>query len=784
MRFDLTPGSDCRVKVLEGLPDHRIARLEGRNGIGKTMAIRLLQLCTGDQPYRAAEKTVWRELKKALGTVSIRCSELAGAQAVEWEIDASLWPAEPERAFELIGNNDRPGICRTVTIDGRTADLASIQNLLRVHRLAGDETLAQAILADVSDLRTIAEAERSRADLHRGRAGGVLEGLRSLLEAASPGTLAEVTEALTTAEKKFADLKKQVDDASSRHEELKALALRRAELTFLMEQHDDPEAYVDKLEVNLKEIRKEQAALRAERDSLSLDAGRDEQTLKEIEGVESELETARREREALLTEGHELVAKLGLLSLPATPSEPAFQAPLKKTDEMLIALREAQANIDAGPQVSALGDRMLSLLTDSTVSPIKSRPVVTLNGENRLTVSDLEAGIRTRKTEIDEEGRPPQSERLAEEIQKLEENLDAFNALATIVRKVKRRDTKISRWRQQLGQLTENLSGSQGERFAELEAKQQELAQEEADRDAERMRILQQMQQIAGGESTGTLLERLERNIATAGTTLEDLETDIGEQGRNVALLSQELEESKESVEEADAALTAASAAQRDALTQMTASGRWKALRERDLLPRSDLDADENQRRVEKLQGACEKSESNLDAVSSLVQDRILAGIVAADQQKTPDSEAARDVLQLLEGRLGRAYFAHPSVAEALFEGGALRGFDLVEQIVEWQPEADEPVSRHLEAFSSGERAFAYTKTRLERLRDQKETKNRLVALDEFGAFLERSRLELLEEYLAHDVVGSFVDQALIVLPLSSSRAEQDQPFVIRPYDS
>ena len=80
-----------------------------------------------------------------------------------------------------------------------------------------------------------------------------------------------------------------------------------------------------------------------------------------------------------------------------------------------------------------------------------------------------------------------------------------------------------------------------------------------------------------------------------------------------------------------------------------------------------DLDGDDNQRRVNRLRKAAQKSAESLDAVSSLVQDRILAGVVAADQGKTPDSESARDVLQLLEKRLGHAYFAHASVAEPLF---------------------------------------------------------------------------------------------------------------------
>lgn len=785
MKFELTPGSRCRVKILEEVPNFRIARLEGRNGIGKTMAVRLLQLCTGDQPYRASEKAVWSELKKALGSVSIRCSDLDGATSVEWEIDASLWPEEPIRTFDLIGHNDHPGICKAVTIDGQPADLQAVRELLQVHRLAGDETLAEAILADVSDLKAIAESERALADLHRGRVATVLETFDELLEAAAPQTLQNAVEALKESGEKRDEVKKHLAKTIKRHEELKEFALRRAELSSLLEKHGDPEAHADRLEEELEDLRKQQDALRKERDSLNLDVGRNEQTLKEIDQTEGKLEAARRERDKLLAEGHELAVQLGLVSLPAGPKEPAILTPQRKTEERLSSAREAQAAIDSAPQVVALGDRVLGLLSDGAVSSIRGRPIATLSEDQRkLSAADLEAGIEARQSEIANEGRPPQAEQLAEEIQQLEKDLESFGSLASVVRRIKLRDTKIARGRETLGELAEKLPGTQGQRFAELEAKQQELAQQATDLDAERMRILQQMQQIARGESTGTLLERLERSIASAGTTMEGLDSDITDKGREVILLTKELEECELLVEQGGTALTAAKAAQQDALTQLATSSQWKALRDRDLLPASALDLDENQRRVDKLARAGKKSEERLDAVSSLVQDRILAGVVAADQRKTPDSESARKVLGLLEERLGRDYFAHPSVEEALFGGGELRRFDLIDQIVEWQPKAEEPVSRHLEAFSSGERAFAYTKTRLERLRDKPLTRNRFVALDEFGAFLERSRLELLEDYLAYDVVGKFVNQALIVLPLSVSRDVQNEPFVFKLYGS
>ena len=51
-------------------------------------------------------------------------------------------------------------------------------------------------------------------------------------------------------------------------------------------------------------------------------------------------------------------------------------------------------------------------------------------------------------------------------------------------------------------------------------------------------------------------------------------------------------------------------------------------------------------------------------------------------------------------------------------------------------------------------------------------------------AFLERSRLELLEAYLFNDAVGKFVDQALIILPLGKSRDEESAQFKVEPFHS
>lgn len=784
MKFKLTPGDGCRVRILPTLPDHAIARLEGRNGVGKTMAIRLLQLCTGEQPYRRFDTKVWEELRASLGRVEIQCSQLQGAASIEWQIDASLWPETPDQTFSLLAVDGVAGICSGVKIDGKDADLRDVQRLLRVYRLAGDETLVQAIEADVSSLRSAADSERVEVERRSAEVLAFHRNLKEQLTAAAPDTIKAVIDDLSEATKELSQVSEALKSAEGRQDELKALALQKRDLDALVDQHGDPEVYAQELKQKLDEIRAKRESLRNDRDSLKLKAGKDAPALEEIEALENRWVEKRDQRDELLEEAQSLVAKLGLLAVPPGDKEPSFTSPQAEAVAALDDLKSLQANLDAGPQVAALGDRILDVLSDERVELLRERPVATVDAGRRLSSQDLETGIRVRQEEIAEEARPPQAEQLEDEIRLADERLADFSNLGDLLRKVRRRDSELKTTRGKLKNLAEGLAGVEGEKFAELENKEEELAEVQSSCEADLRRVRQQMTQLASGTSAGTIMDRFDQRVIEAETSLKSLDDDIQEQIRQVTVLLQEKETARLEAESCEARLVTAKAAQREALAQMAASEGWKRLRDVDLLPLPNLDDEANQDRINALIARCEDIEAQLDDLSSLTANHILAGLLAAEQREEPKSGDAVAVLRLLEASLGRLYFGHPSVASALFDGGHLARFSLIEHLVEWQPEGSEPVTRHLDAFSSGERAFAYTKTRLEKLRDEPPTQNRFVALDEFGAFLERSRLELLEQYLFNDAVGKFVDQALIILPLGKSREEESAPFKVQPYPS
>src|SRR4051794_3826346 len=97
------------LKVLDELPDEPLTVLEGLNGIGKTLAIRVLQLCTGTFPYASRDSPAWKSLCEGLGEFTITVSGLKGQfHEIRWTGHSHDW-GEPTTA---------PDYFRSVTIDG------------------------------------------------------------------------------------------------------------------------------------------------------------------------------------------------------------------------------------------------------------------------------------------------------------------------------------------------------------------------------------------------------------------------------------------------------------------------------------------------------------------------------------------------------------------------------------------------------------------------------------------------------------------------------------------
>src|SRR5579871_3131341 len=123
------------IKVIPEIPDYALCQLEGRNGIGKTLAARLLELVSGRQPYSTLPNA-WVTLRTQLHQATI---DVVGLEAgrLTFELIPARWPKTSSEPIQ-----ERLGVAR---LNGEVISWERVRELLQVVRIAGDESLVDAL---------------------------------------------------------------------------------------------------------------------------------------------------------------------------------------------------------------------------------------------------------------------------------------------------------------------------------------------------------------------------------------------------------------------------------------------------------------------------------------------------------------------------------------------------------------------------------------------------------------------------------------------------------------
>jgi hypothetical protein len=113
-----------------------------------------------------------------------------------------------------------------------------------------------------------------------------------------------------------------------------------------------------------------------------------------------------------------------------------------------------------------------------------------------------------------------------------------------------------------------------------------------------------------------------------------------------------------------------------------------------------------------------------------------------------------------------------PSIQELVFDGARVSRVDVVNRRLSLIDDDGSEDQRGFATFSTGEQAFAFTQARILEL-PHSPRPNRLLVLDEFGAFVAADRMPALARFLADDKVRRIVDQVLVILPLQANYADE-----------
>lgn len=760
MRFEIDAKPSHGIRLIPNLPDHRLCRLEGFNGVGKTATIRILQLATGEQPFVGSTPS-WQSLKNGLGRVHIKATNLTGAGEVSWVLNPDDWPDEPEPVGDWIG---------TIHVDSTKVSIGEIRKLVRVFRVAGDENLswmiANQIVADAGRVRRI----QTRYEGVATHVDSQLEVVASLLRAADPRRIREVSLDIEARESQLTALKDRLKVSNERLARLEETADHQARLTRLVSAGSNLKDAESSLEQQLHTAESRIKELSSSMESLREKAERDAVRRKELASVENLLRHRSTRYQNRLFNTTTWAAALGV-----EPTIDAVSSEIEELDREVKRFADQRRSLDVTPQVCELIGEVQTRLRQASASELDSETIMIIQDAD-VSVRDAEMGLETQRRRLVSFQPPLAVTELDAEIAQRGKRRSHLERLLDEARKADRDAELLAEARSQMSRLSRSKSAAAEEyrrTVQELESTR-ELVIRLTLEHAEARRIIQD---IFGGASEESLRARLanllqelevrdgneiparienaisERNSLTSA--VEETESVLRSLRKDLSLLMSELQLQVQ-------VLSADSRVEwlRKTVPQLIPS---RGDSDDQLLPKlvalSDLidgAQDLLSQQGTELQGTLEA----LHRLAASLRDR------SVDVSALPNASADRieRLRTLYEAEFAQELGAEEIAAE-LFDRGRVQRVDLNRQSITWTTSEGLERTRPLEAFSSGERAFGYTRARLQRLPTQG-TLNTVVALDEFGSFLAYNRLEHLEAFISRRVLGKVVNQVILILPL------------------
>jgi hypothetical protein len=751
MRFEIEATPTGGLRVIPFIPDvGPICQIEGRNGVGKSVALRLLELCTGSQPY-ARDPDSWASLRQQLGPlVVVHALELADEQTIVWRLNPAVWPEAPDPVGAWLG---------TAEIDGEPATLEDAQRVLRVIHHSGDLTLEGTIRERIDRDRAAITGIRDRFDARERIVGERLAALKRDLERADYDELRTLSAEVERARATATEAAVAVETArAARAAVERALALREQRKRL---SEDVPALEVRELALD-GEIATAAAAVRQlelRYEELRAQHRRDEAISDEIERVEEQLKGRLKRAESATERATRSAAELRLAVDPELIGDELDR--VRADRDALVKERDL---IDSTPRLRQLGDDLVARLGTLRAQELDEQIVARLN-EEAVSVKELREAVSVRRDELSEYEPEPPAAALEGRIKTLTARAAELSTLKELVDRALNSHRLVRDTEAALAALTARLPADEAAEFLELERELRRARDAHLSLVEARALVRGQITEIVGGGA-----EEGERELAQLLGALEVADGDLEQVlGRRIGDLEERLQEQAllgKAVADATQAAQLARAEFDQAVAVIERSDDYGWLRGDANLPQTGLSDEVNGRRLMQLKRAADELDTQLDVARGTLS--ALDGALRAwaikestSERETPIGEAVRRHYQ---GVLGKE-FSGKDIVEAIFDGGEFGTLDLKGMTVSWRTRDGEARTRPLAAFSSGERAFAYTRTRLQVTADNR-ARNTLVALDEFGAFIARDRLAQLVKFLEHDVLNTIADEVVIVLPL------------------
>lgn len=772
MLFEIDANCKRGLRIIKELPDYEISRIEGYNGIGKSSALRLLELCTGSQPYHGQDR-LWASFREQLVHATVRVTGLQGeADEIVWDVDPSAWPDSPEPLGDRLGR---------VQIDGRLARCGDVAPLLSVHTVLANETFTDTLAGQL-------EAAARRLNVWTEYGSGIvwerMEALESLLgeskkaiEAPGVGELRALRLEVENAEAQSQQAGLDLERARTRVEQL-------TEAKELAEQLDDIRGRRPELSAQLTEIRRQQEELNRERSALEAQIAETGRREHKDAAARKEFELARENLERRDSELRNARRRLADAAAAADsdPVPDRIEAEEQALSSRLGDLTAQLPRISASPFMARVLAEIADRLRQVEESGLGGEVLIpgTPATQGWTVIAWREACEREAASRA-AEGSTETAQAVETEIAHIRKRLQMLAGVREEHDRAERAAELRKRATVRLERAIEKLPSEEATTLDQLVS-----AREQADALlaglAERHAAVQHaLSLVGGGADEGTLRERLAQICDEAGVPESRVRGQLAAGQERLAAAQEAFDASRlnedrarRKMEEATGAVGAALSAlrQRPGLSfARRAAG--------DLIPGDGETVQAAE--LSALGSAMERAARDARGAVDRVQGIAAALTTAARliQGTGGPSKGARWIKPVQEWLSGQVteWFNQADVREALFRHGHDITVNVGDMSVSWTAADGEGQTRPLKAFSSGQQALAYTRSGMAALDAAAAgTANRLIALDEFGAFIDAEAMERLSGYLLDRHEAFPRDQVVVVLPLRQEIRSRPDP--------
>lgn len=755
MKVEFKSQTSDGLNVIEEIPSITPCLLEGKNGIGKTVAVQLLQLISGEQPFE--DPRLWMSLRDRLGATAVVITGLKGSERIDFEFAPDKWPNEPaEITVEALGS---------AKVDGKKVPASEASALLSVVRIAGNEDIVRTLSRRVETVRRSLDDVRRRVAAGREAVSDLLEPIVTELVGADPALVLAERERLEDME---IELNSAVEAAAS---------ARRDEAT--LHQALEAQSRIDALADPTNELVIQRDKLNRARDSLI--TARDELE-KRVDAMADELskrgdpQGALADAQRILRHRVKRLANLrdelerGGRELGVETSKDAIRAAFEAVEVDRQKLEQERSELGGSWAVRGLLEELHPVLADAAEDPSLADQTLFVTDAQSFTVAEVAALAIAREKVLEDSKVPAERQRVDDDLAVAAQRLRELHAVSTklddvtkhvkLVEEAEKQEREAEKAAEKQGEMDGKYRDSNRELGAlqeQIESLTQQLAQA-----AKRLGSLGNV----SAEDASKTLDAALKDIGATRDELESLQTDLP---RRTVDLDQIVEALRKEVSALRRSLKLKSQEIR-LLSARLFEGtefEWIAAaidpNESSLPEGPDAMMDRYVRAREIVLATAAQLDRSTEILDNLLGIAGTLDLLRDDDSGQLTQRYRSEFLEALGAHL-RDSLNTRSIRDALFDGAEILSVDPIAKELTVAL-GSRSVTRPLAAFSTGEQAFAYTQARIQDLAPS-DKPNRLLFLDEFGAFVAADRLPALADFLGGEAVQQKVDQVVVILPL------------------